>query len=152
MATIGSHETGSTFIDTSAGFKEGNFGGSIAFPFGGWQLGVQGGATVADANVTQAEGYCGGTTPTGGGSTACTVSSSYSSHDTVVGRFVGGYVSHRIFSHVGAFVEWDWSHLNDTTSFGSSTTTSSSSSTVFDVDLNDIRAGFVFTVGGPKAK
>ena len=38
--SIGSQQPGSTFIDTSAGFKEGRFGGRIGFPFGGWHLGV----------------------------------------------------------------------------------------------------------------
>ncbi len=151
VATIGSHETGSTFIDTSAGFKEGNFGGSIAFPFGGWQLGAQAGATVAGANLTQAYGYCGGTTPTGGSSTACTVSSSYSSHDIVVGPFVGGYVSHSILSHVGVFVRYDYQHLKDTSS-SSSSSSSSTSSTVFDVNFSNFAAGFDFSWGGHKAK
>lgn len=155
VATVGSHQAGSTFIDTRVAFNEGDFEASLAFPFGGWQIGVQGGATLASASITQAEGFCGGTTPTGSSSTICTVTSSTNTNATIVGPSVGGYVSHSLFSHAGVFVEYDWSHLNDTTSSGSSGTTSSSStgsSAVFNVNNNSLTVGFDFTFGGHPAK
>src|SRR5262249_7821904 len=49
----------STFIHTSVGFKNGNFGGAAVVPFGGFVLGIHGGATVANSTVTQAVGFCG---------------------------------------------------------------------------------------------
>jgi len=38
-------------------------------------------------------------------------------HDTVVGPFVGGYISHSIFSHVGVFVEYDYYRLKENNVF-----------------------------------
>jgi uncharacterized repeat protein (TIGR01451 family) len=58
VSTIGGGPPPSTFINTSVGFKSGNFGGRIAFPFGGWEIGVHGGATVAGSTITQQGGVC----------------------------------------------------------------------------------------------
>jgi hypothetical protein len=140
--SIGSQQPGSTFIHTSAGFKNGNFGGTIGFPFGGFQLGIQGGATVANSTITQQSGFCGlgnATSPAG-----CTVTSTTTTHDTVVGPFVGGYIQHSIFSHVGVFVGYDYNRLKITLpSSGSSTT----SQTPLDLNRNTVDAGFTFYVG-----
>lgn len=141
VKTIGGGPPPSTFIHTSVGFKTGNFGGRIAFPFGGWQVGIHGGATVAGSTITQAEGFCGNGTPTGGPA-GCTVTSSTTTHDTVVGPFVGGYISHSIFSHVGVFVEYDYHHLKET----------KSSVSVFDLHDSDVVAGIVLSFGRHKAK
>lgn len=111
VSTIGGGPPPSTFIDTSVGFKSGNFGGRIGFTFGGWEIGVRGGATVAGSTITQNEGFCG--TSSTSSAITCTVTSSSTTHDTVVGPFVGGYISHSIFSHVGVFVEGDYRHLKD---------------------------------------
>ena len=96
VKTIGGGPPPLTFINQSVGFKNGNFGGRIAFPFGGWQLGVHGGATVAGSTITQNVGSC--LTSSSGSGTVCTVQNSSTTHDTVVGPFVGGYISHSIFS------------------------------------------------------
>jgi hypothetical protein len=135
VQTIGGGPPPSTFIHTSVGFKEGNFGGRIGFPFGGWQFGVQGGATAASSKITQADDVCGGTGPTA--PPGCTVTNSTTTHDTVVGPFVGGYISHSIFPHVGIFVEYDYHLLKD----------AKSSTTVFDLHYSDVAAGFTFTFG-----
>ncbi len=109
VQTIGGGPPPSTFINTTAGFKQGNFGGRIAFPFSGFQFGIHGGATVAGLTITQASGFCSGT----GGSLppGCTVISTTTTHDTGVGAFVGTYISHPIFSHVGVFGEYDYDFL-----------------------------------------
>jgi hypothetical protein len=143
VGTIGGGPPPSTFIDTSAGFKEGDFGGRIAFPFGGWQFGAEGGATVASADITQAEGVC--------LTSGCTASSTTTSNANIVGPLVGAYIFHSIFSHVGVFVEYDWNHLKYTTSSGS-TGSSSGSRSIFDVENNGVVAGFAFTLGGHSAK
>lgn len=135
VGSIGSMMPGSTFENTSVGFKNGNFGGTIGFPFGGWQLGVQGGATVAGSSITQQSGFCGlgnATSPAG-----CTVLSTTTTHDTVVGPFVGGYVSRSIFSHVGVFVRYDYFRPAE---FKSSVST-------LDLHYSDWVAGFNFTFG-----
>jgi hypothetical protein len=147
---IGSHQPGSTFIDSSASFRNGNFGGEIAFPLhGDWALFIHAGATVANSSVTQQSGFCGGTGPTA--PLGCTVFNTTTTHDTVVGPFVGGYISHSIFSHVGVFAGFDWIHLNNTNS-GTTTSPSSSSSsgsqTSFNVHHNNVVAGLTVTVGG----
>jgi hypothetical protein len=146
VGKIGGGPPPSTFIHTSVGFKEGNFGGRIGFPFGGWQLGVQGGATVAGSTITQATGFCGNGTPTGGPA-GCTTTSSTTSHDTVTGPFVGGYISHSIFSHVGVFVEYDYHRLKD-----QATTPSGPKTTVFDLHRSDVVAGIVLSFGRHTAK
>jgi len=133
--SIGSQQPGSTFIDTSAGFKEGRFGGRIGFPFGGWQLGVQGGATVAGSTITQATGFCGTGGPTA--PAGCHVLSSTTTHDTLTGSFVGGYISHSIFSHVGIFVGYDYFRPAEF----------KSSATVLDLHYSDAVAGLNFTFG-----
>ena len=141
--SIGSHQPGSTFIDTSAGFKNGNFGGTVGFPFGGFQLGIQGGATVANSTITQQSGFCGlgnATSPAG-----CTVTNTTTTHDTVVGPFVGGYIQHSIFAHVGVFVGYDYSRLKIT--LPSSGSTPTSSQTTLDLNRNTVEAGFTFYVG-----
>jgi len=137
VSSIGSMTPGSTFANTSVGFKQGNFGGRIGFPFGGWQLGIQGGATVAGSTITQIEGFCG---PTG-----CTTSSSTTTHDTVVGPFVGGYIGHSIFSHVGVFVEYDYVRLKDTKP--NPTNPSGPAISVFDLHYSNVVAGIVLTFG-----
>jgi hypothetical protein len=141
--SIGSMTPGSTFVNTSAGFKEGNFGGRIAFPLGGWKLGIHGGATVAGSSITQNSGFCNATA-------GCTTSSSTTTHDTVVGPFVGGYISHSIFSHVGAFVEYDYHLLKDTKP--NPTNPSGPSVSVFDLHSNDVTAGLVLSFGRHKGK
>lgn len=112
IKTIGGGPPPSTFIRDGVEFKNGNFGARVAFPFGGWQLGIHGGATVAGSTLTQATGFCGNGTPTGGPA-GCTITSSSARHDIVVDPFVGAFVSHSIFSHVGVFTEFDYSHLKD---------------------------------------
>ncbi|MGC1830298.1 MAG: hypothetical protein WA663_07795 [Candidatus Acidiferrales bacterium] len=134
ISSIGSMTVGSTFENESVGFKEGNFGGQIGLNLSGWELGIRGGATVAGSTITQAEGFC--------GPTSCTISSTTTAHDTVVGPFVGGYISHSIFSHVGVFVEYDYHRLKDT----------KSSVSVFDLHDSDAVAGLVLSFGRHKAK
>jgi len=131
VKTIGGGPPPSTFINTSVGFKSGNFGGRIGFPFGGWEIGLRGGATVAGSTITQAEGFCG--TSSSSSTVTCTVTSTTTTHDTVVGTFVGGYISHSIFSHVGIFVEGDYRRLKD--------------GRVYDVTAGDIIAGLVLSFG-----
>jgi hypothetical protein len=146
VSSIGSLTPGSTFINASVGFKTGNFGGRIAFPFRGWQLGIHGGANVANSSITQAEGFCGlgnATSPAG-----CHVTSSTNTHDTVTGPFVGGYISHSIFSHVGVFVEYDYSRLKPTVPSSGSSMPSSTLS----LHSNTVVAGFNFTFGRHQAK
>ena len=74
--SIGSHRPGSKFVDTSAGFKEGNFGSVVDFPLYHWNkrdrlpelnfdFGLRGGATVAGSTITQATGFCGTGRPDG---------------------------------------------------------------------------------------
>ncbi len=144
VKTIGGGPPPSTFIHESVGFKTGNFGGRIAFPFGGWQLGIHGGAAVASSAITQATGFCGTGTPTGGPA-GCHVTSSTTTHDTVTGPSVGGYISY-MFSplahHVGVFVEYDYHRFKDT----------QSSATVFDLHSSDIVAGIVLSFGRHKGK
>jgi hypothetical protein len=134
VMTIGGGPPPSTFINQSVGFKNGNFGGRIAFPFGGWQLGIHGGATVAGSTITQNGGVC--------LTSGCTISSTAATHDTEVGPFVGGYISHLIFSHVGVFVEYDYHRLKDT----------KSSVSVFDLRDSDVVAGLLLSFGRHKAK
>ncbi|MGH9745771.1 MAG: outer membrane protein [Candidatus Acidiferrales bacterium] len=141
VSHFGSMTPGSTFANESVGFKEGNFGGRIGFPFGGFQISVQGGATVASSIITQNTGFCGNGTPTGGPA-GCMTTSSTTAHDTVVGPFVGGYISHSIFSHVGVFVEYDYHRLKDT----------KSSVSVFDLHHGDIVAGLVLSFGRHNVK
>jgi hypothetical protein len=151
--TIGGGPPPSTFIHTGAGFKSGNFGGEIDFPLfpGAYHenvradyrldLHVDFGATVASSTITQQSGFCGtsSTTPTGGISAGgCTTSSTATTHDTVVGPFVGGYISLSILSHVGVFVGYDYKIVKDT----------KSSNTLFDLNYGNVVAGFNFTFGG----
>jgi len=136
VKTIGGGPPPATFIHESVGFKSGNFGGRIVFPLSGFQLDIHGGATVAGSTITQAAGFCGNGTPTGGPA-GCTTTSSTTTHDTVVGPFVGGYISHSIFSHVGVFVGYDYHRLKDT----------KSSVNVFDVHSNDVVAGLMLSFG-----
>ncbi len=129
VQTIGGGPPPSTFINTSVGFKNGNFGGRIAFPLGGWQLGIHGGATVAGSTITQNVGSCDVTA-------GCTILGTTTTHDTVVGPFVGGYISHSIFSHVGVFVEYDYHRLKD--------------NNVFDVSDRAVVGGIVLSFGRRK--
>ena len=147
--SIGSQQPGSTFIHTSAGFKQGNFGGRIGFPFGGWQLGIHGGATVAGSSITQQSGFCGlgnATSPAG-----CTVLSTTTTHDTIVGPFVGGYISHSIFSHVGVFVGYDY-HFGLKDTRPNPTNPSGPRVTILDLHYSDAVAGIVFSFGRHSAK
>ena len=123
VSSIGSMTEGSTFANTSAGFKEGNFGGQIGFNLSGWELGVRGGATVASSAITEIDGFCG---PTG-----CSITSSKSGADTVVGPFVGGYLLRKISPHAGIYVEGDYHHLKD--------------GSIFDISVPDVVAGVVLT-------
>lgn len=143
IKTIGGGPPPSTFINTSVGFKSGNFGGRIGFPLAGFELGIQGGATVAGSTITQATGFCGTGGPTA--PAGCTVTSSTTTHDTVVGPFVGGYISHSIFSHVGVFVEYDSSRFKDTKP--NATNPTGPSVSVFDLHSNDVVAGLVLSFG-----
>jgi hypothetical protein len=143
--SIGSQQPGSTFMHTSAGFKTGNFGGRIGFPYGAWQLGIQGGATVAGSTITQATGFCGTGGPTA--PAGCTTFSSTTTHDTVTGPFVGGYISHSIFSHVGIFVGYNY-HFGLKDTRPNPTNPSGPSATVLDLHYSDVIAGFNFTFGG----
>jgi hypothetical protein len=129
VGTIGGGPPPSTFINTSVGFKNGNFGGRLGLTLGGWELGVNGGATVAGSSITQNEGFC---DPTAG----CTISSTTTTHDTVVGPFVGGYISHSIFSHVGIYAEFDYHRLKD--------------NNVFDVSDRAVVGGIVLSFGRRK--
>jgi len=129
VQTIGGGPPPSTFINTSVGFKNGNFGGRIACPLGGWQLGIHGGATVAGSTITQNVGSCDVTA-------GCTILGTTTTHDTVVGPFVGGYISHSIFSHVGVFVEYDYHRLKD--------------NNVFDVSDRAVVGGIVLSFGRRK--
>jgi len=144
---IGSMTAGSTFVNATGAFKNGNFGGQFGFSLSGYQLGLRAGATVAGSAITQKSGFCAApnaTNPTGG----CVVSSTTMTHDTVVGPFVGGYISHSIFSHVGVFVEYDYARLKDQTT----SPTSGAKVTVFDVHGNNLIGGFVVTFGRHAAK
>jgi hypothetical protein len=148
VQSLGGGTLPSTFIHTSAGFKNGNFGARIEFPFGAlWtqagnaatafgsdnlHLGIEGGVTVASSRITRAEGFCGGTGPTGGSSTTCTTAGTATTHDTVVGPYVGAYISHSIFSHVGVFVGYDYSSLKVKTPTGA-----------VNVNRNEIHVGLV---------
>jgi len=147
--SIGSQQPGSTFIHTSAGFKQGNFGGRIGFPFGGWQLGIHGGATVAGSSIRQQSGFCGlgnATSPAG-----CTVLSTTTTHDTIVGPFVGGYISHSIFSHVGVFVGYDY-HFGLKDTRPNPTNPSGPRVTILDLHYSDAVVGIVFSFGRHSAK
>jgi len=95
VKTIGGGPPPSTFINQSVSLRTGNFGGRVNVPFYGFELGVHGGATVAGSTITQATGFCGPTST--GPSGACTIVSSSTTHDTVVGPFVGGYILTRFF-------------------------------------------------------
>ena len=142
VRTAGSMSPGATFINTTAGFKNGNFGGALQFPVGHFHLGVRAGAAVAGSSITQKSGFCAvpnATNPTGG----CVVSSTMTFHDTVVGPLVGGYISHSIFPHVGIFVEYDYTRLKDQTT----SPTSGMKTTVFDVHSNNLIGGFVLMWG-----
>lgn len=142
--SIGSHQPGSTFINTAAGFKSGNFGAQIQIPFmffhpTGVHIDIHAGATVANSTITQAEGFCGlgnATSPAG-----CNVTSTTTTHNTVIGPFLGGYISHSIFPHVGVFAGYHWIHLKDTSSGGSTTGSSGGSQTLFDLNQNEIKLG-----------
>lgn len=147
--SIGSQQPGSTFVNTTAGFKNGNFGGEVAFPLHEhWALFIVGGATVANSNVTQQSGFCGGTGPTA--PAGCTVIGNADTQDTVVGPFIGTRVFHSFFRHGGAYVEYDWTHLKDAKSGTSSGSSSSASQPVFDVHHNSVVAGLNFTFGGSR--
>ncbi|MGH2565406.1 MAG: hypothetical protein ACRDE5_12895, partial [Ginsengibacter sp.] len=78
VKTIGSGQPSSTFIHTSAGFKNGNFGGQIAFPLNRFELGIRGGATVAFPTTIQEAGYI-------DASGLSHTTTSTTSHNTVVG-------------------------------------------------------------------
>ena len=148
ISSIGSMTAGSTFANTGVGFKEGNFGGQIGLNLSGWELGIRGGATVAGSSITQAEGFCGlgnATSPAG-----CTVTSSTTTHDTVTGPFVGGYISRSIFSHVGVFVEFDYSRFKDTKP--NNTNPTGPSVSIFDLHNNAAVAGLVLSFGRHSAK
>ena len=150
--SIGSMTPGSTFINTTAGFKNGNFGGVVQFPIGGFQVGIRGGATVAGSSIMQQSGFCGTGGPTA--PAGCTVFSTATMHDTVVGPFVGGYVSHKILSHLGGFVEYDYARLKDTPSgtSGGTGSSSSSSGTIFDIHSSTVVGGLTLTIGRHAAK
>jgi hypothetical protein len=155
VKTIGGGPPPSTFIHESVGFKNGNFGGEVvilpfvsagqtysAFTLGDLSIGIRGGATVAGSTITQASGFCGNGTPTGGPA-GCTTTSTTTTHDTVTGPFVGGYISHSIFSHVGVFVGYDYSRLKIT---GPSSGSSGASSTL-NLHSNSVVAGVVLSFG-----
>ena len=163
VQTIGGGPPPSTFIHTSVGFKNGNFGGTIDFipclnvphyPNETMRLvamdtdiGIHGGATVAGSTITQATGFCSGT----GGSLppGCTVLSTTTTQDTVTGSFVGGYISHSIFSHVGIFVGYDY-HLLKVTK--PNATNPSGPPILLSSHYSDLRAGLVLTFGRHAAK
>jgi hypothetical protein len=145
--SIGSQQPGSTFIHTGAGFKQGNFGGSVGFPFGGFQLGIQGGATVANSTITQQFGFCGlgnATSPAG-----CTVFSSTTTHDTLVSPFVGGYISHSIFSHLGVFAGYNY-HFGLKDTKPNATNPTGPPVTILNLHYSDAVAGLYFTFGRHK--
>lgn len=142
---IGSMSPGSTFINTTAGFKNGNFGGVVQFPIGGFQLGLRAGATVAGSSITQQSGFCGTGGPTA--PAGCTVFSTTTMHDKVVGPFVGGYISHSICRHVGLFAEYDYTRLKDTSASGTPGSSSSAPGTIFDVHSNTLIGGLTLTFG-----
>lgn len=109
VQTIGSQQAGSTFINTSVGFKQGNFGGQIEFPYKPIDIGIHGGASVVNSSITQQSGFCGlgnATSPSG-----CNVTSTTNTSSTGIGSFVGGYISHSIFPHVGIVVGYDYHFL-----------------------------------------
>jgi hypothetical protein len=135
--SFGSMTAGSTFGNESVGFKEGNFGGQIGLNLSGWELGIRGGATVASSTITQGEGFCGQTSSSSSAVT-CTTTSSTTTHDTVVSPFVGGYISHSIFSHVGVFAEFDYHRQKDYN--------------VFDLSDRAVVGGIVLSFGRHKAK
>ncbi|HEV2486529.1 MAG TPA: hypothetical protein VGT08_13425 [Terracidiphilus sp.] len=156
VKTIGSHQPGSTFVDASAGFKEGNVGleadililvsAATHQRMVSWMdidIGVTGGATVANSAITQASGFCGTGGPTA--PPGCTVLSTTTTHDMVVGPFVGGYLLHPISSHIGIFVAYDYRRLNDTKP--NPTNPSGPSVSVFDLHSNDVVAGIVLSFG-----
>jgi len=138
VSSIGSMTPGSTFENTNVGFKEGNFGGQIGLNLSGWELGVRGGATAASSTIEQVAGFC---LPS-----ECT-SSTTTTHNTGTGPFVGGYISHSIFSHVGIFVEYDYHTLKDTNA-GNIT---SGPQTIFDVHQNSVVGGIVLSFGGNRS-
>ncbi len=131
VSTIGGGPPPSTFIDTSVGFKEGNFGGQIGLNLSGWELGIRGGATVAGSTITQNEGFC---DPTAG----CMISSTTTTHDRITSPFVGGYISHSIFSHIGVFAEFDYHRQKD--------------NNVLDVSDRSVVGGLVLSFGRHGAK
>jgi cell division septum initiation protein DivIVA len=156
VSSIGSMTPGSTFANTGVGFNEGNFGGEVDFftystslwgKIGNpernfwtdWEISVEGGATVANSTITQQSGFCGlgnATSPAG-----CTVTSTTTTHDTVTGPFVGGYISHSIFPHVRIFAGYDY-HFELKARQPNQTNPTGPPTTTFDVHNNSIYGGF----------
>ena len=100
----------STFINTSVGFKSGNFGGRLGLAAAGWELGLNAGVTVDGSSITQNEGACN----TGGSAgTGCIVTSTTKMYGAIVGPYAGPYVSRSIFHHVAVFAEGDFRHQKD---------------------------------------
>jgi hypothetical protein len=161
--SIGSQQTGSTFIHTGAGFKQGNFGGGFVFQVSGthaytypWMFGIHAGATVANSTITQAEGFCGPNTTNPTAPPGCTVLSTTTTHDTVVGPFVDGYVAPPVhfgfdpgWAHyeVYGLARWFTANIGRTTSAGTTSGSSGGSQTGFDVNRVDVGAGIIFTFG-----
>ena len=145
--SIGSHQTGSTFADTSAKFKKVKITADLHFPFSRdheFEFSAGGGATVADATTTQKSGFCAGT----GGSLppGCNVLSTTTNNYWVWGPIAEAAVSRRLSSHLAFQSQYTWSHLKKDVTGGSGSTTTGTQ-TLFDVNQNIITGGFTFYVG-----
>jgi hypothetical protein len=144
----GSHQTGSTFIDTSASFKKVKIGADLHFTFGRsreFEFAAGGGATVADATTTQQMGFCAGT----GGSLppGCNVLSKTTTNNWVWGPSAETSISRRLNSHLAFQSQYNWTHLKKDVTGGTGGTTTTGTQTLFDVNQNTVTGGFTFYVG-----
>jgi hypothetical protein len=127
--------TVSTFMRTSVGLNAGNIVAVAGYASGPWQIDAHAGVTIADAGVHQQTGICGGSAGPG-----CTVFSTTTSHDTVVGPTVGARLSRMIYPQVGVYVEYDHTWLKDTGVLP----TSGARFTIFDLNENTVVGGVSF--------
>lgn len=166
VKTVGTRQPGSTFIDTSAWFNQVNLGARAEYRFhygvngsgygnpidkyyrDVWDVGVEAGVTVANSKITQQLGFCGqgnATSPAG-----CNVFSTVKTHDTVTSPYVGGYIGHSIFPHVGIFVGYDY-HFGLKDTKANPTNPSGPRVNVFDLHYSTVKAGVLFNIGAPRA-
>ena len=143
--SIGGGHAPSTFMHTSVSFENKNFGGSLVFiPHGAWQLGVQGGATIAGSTIAQQSGFCGVGGPTA--PAGCQVLSTTKAHATIVGPFVDAYASHPIRNGLGAFVGYEYHRMKYASSAAAgSSDLSISRPTDFDSHYQNVVGGITLT-------